>query len=690
MANSNMQGRMPFAYPSFIFLFLISINISFAQQSLCFESVNTFDSDMQGSVYKTVFDSEGNSYSIGSFLGEVGFGSSDNVQTLVSYGSSDVFLSKYNAMGEFLWVKHFGNSEDNEFEFLDIDAENNLYISGSYTGQMDFNPNSGIANASSTGERDLFVLKLDSNGAFEWALQLEDNEESIPSDMKVSSDGFIYLSMTFSGEQDVNMGPGETLVSDTNGQTCVFRLNRFGDLDWHYQLKGFYTQIETDHENNLIITGNFNEEFDFDPSSENNILTPSSNQSDCFILKFSDAHELLWSGQIEGNSIKEIYDVTSDPDGNIIYTGYFVGITDLDPSSGTHQINSSVGPDAFLSKLSPNGEHIFTKDFGVTSPCNGENVACDIDGDIYLSGFFLLDMDFNPNSGEFIMTNNDFGNHFVLKLGALGNFVYAKQLEGNQPINGFDLTVNNDKRVILSGGYNGTVDFNPNEDLFEHTTSSGNSFVLTLFQEERVQISEMICKAFLSPSEQYVWTEPGNYLDTTLSVDGCITVYEIELFKISDQVLTTNDGSAIYAWEDDATYQWFKCGANVELIEGATDRYFQPEEHGLYKVQVSKDGCSQFSNCIEFQPSEIISSTNDLMENGFLVYPNPSSSDFNIVFNQSQENIQIRIYNSIGQVIHEAAFSNKTSLTLEADFEAGIYFIELNGDNQLRKKIIKQ
>lgn len=688
MAQSRMQGRLPFTY-HFIFTFILFFNATiYSQQNLCFESANTFNSEIKGAAYRSVVDDEENVYTLGSFKETVVFGSGEQQTVLISNGNNDTYLSKYDREGTFLWVRQFGGAQSDEIRHLGINNQADLFISGSFQGTMDFDPGAGVDEYISGAQRDFFLIKLNREGVYQWSRKMEGNNESHPSDLKITHDGSILLSATFQGIQDVDFGQGENLLNEADGGTVVLKLDPQGDFVWVNQWNVDETTTTIDSNNDILISGKFYTTVDFDNGPDIIELTPSGIQPDVFVLKLSANGDFIWVKQITGGATKNINEITTDIDNNVIYTGLFVGATDFDPGPDTHIINSSNGADAFLSKLDSDGNHLFTKDLGVVTSCIGEHVATDVNGKIYMTGFYNSTMDFNPNSGEFIMTNTDFGNHFLVKLDADGGFVYAKQLEGDLPVTGNDLIVTEDKKVIISGGYNGTVDFDPGEDTFLHTTPSGNSFVVTWYQEYHEAFTDILCDTYTSPSGTQEWNSSGIHIDTLVTEDGCMTIYEITLYEMDTSVELSTDENSLIAQQEDAKYQWINCDSN-ETIEGETNQQFTPNQSGNYAVEILFEGCTQLSECVSFEYVDIVSNVTELENKSFSVYPNPTNGDITLQFPEKQENAVINVYNSIGKMVMSTSIAQTDRFSLSIEDNPGVYFLEINGNYFLRQRIIK-
>ncbi|WP_353718710.1 hypothetical protein [Dyadobacter sp. 676] len=124
-------------------------------------------------VYAVSSDASKNVYATGLFTGTVDFDPSAATANLVSAGSNDIFITKYDQNGKFIWAKRVGGTGDDRGYGIIADDAGNTYISGLFIGTVDFNPNAGVNNlVSSAGSLDPYVLKLDPNGNYLWAQRM--------------------------------------------------------------------------------------------------------------------------------------------------------------------------------------------------------------------------------------------------------------------------------------------------------------------------------------------------------------------------------------------------------------------------------------------------------------------------------------------------------------------------------------
>src|SRR4051812_35263158 len=143
-------------------------------------------------------DSTGSSIVAGVFSGTADFQPGSGVKQLTSVGDSDVFIAKYSAAGQLLWVGRIGGgsgeinnktiaySQQNVGDVINrigpqpsgageyvnavkIGPGDTIFVTGSFQGTADFDPGSHTMNLRAGAYQDVFVLKLRPSGSMVWA-----------------------------------------------------------------------------------------------------------------------------------------------------------------------------------------------------------------------------------------------------------------------------------------------------------------------------------------------------------------------------------------------------------------------------------------------------------------------------------------------------------------------------------------
>ncbi|MBN8702228.1 MAG: T9SS type A sorting domain-containing protein [Bacteroidetes bacterium] len=320
-------------------------------------------------------DAFGNIYTKGYFDNKVDFDPGVGVYNLTSNGPRDIFISKLNAAGNFVWAKQLTINNSNDLNLLlTTDATGSVYTTGNFSGTVDFDPGSGVFSLSSAGAgKDIFIQKLDSNGNFVWAKKIGANGVDLAASISVDALGNVY----------------------TTGQ---------------------YTDV-----------------VDFDPGVGVFKLTAPTINPYLFICKINAVGNFVWAKSIETDGNTNYSSIKADALGNVYTVGEFKNAVDLDPGIGTYTVSAGVGPHTFVVKLNTSGNFVWAKHFesnSTTTAFSSRYIEMDTQGDLYVAGNFDGTITFDP--GINIHTLSDLSAYnpgFVCKLNSAGNIKWVKKID---------------------------------------------------------------------------------------------------------------------------------------------------------------------------------------------------------------------------------------------------------------------
>ena len=162
-------------------------------------------------------DSSGNSYITGYFEGTVDFGGGD----VTSAGNPDIFVLKLDSSGVSQWANTYGGTSTDRGYGIAVDSSGNSYITGSFQGTVDF----GGGDITAIANSDIFVLKLNSSGTFQWVNTYGSTSNNLGLGIAVDSSGKFYTTGGFQGT--VDFGGGD-ITATANSDIFVLHLNSLG------------------------------------------------------------------------------------------------------------------------------------------------------------------------------------------------------------------------------------------------------------------------------------------------------------------------------------------------------------------------------------------------------------------------------------------------------------------------------
>ena len=389
-------------------------------------------------------DGAGNVYLAGHFADTLDFDPGPGVFNLTPTGI-DVFIVKLDASGNFIWAKATSGGIGHLAYNADIYVQESgfIYLAGTFTDSVDFDPGPGISILTGDSESDAFLLKLDLNGNFIWAQKIGGAGNATALTVSGDMDDNVCVAGKFSNVIDLDPGLGIDPVF-SNGQYDVFiaKYRANGDRAWLKTVGGGFLDVANaitcDNDGNVITTGYFGYTVDFDPDTGVYNLSYVQIEPDAFVLKLDSAGNFVWARSIAGYSCMDEADegnqgcaVKCDSEGNVYTSGFFQCTVDFDPGPGTHSVTSNGGSDIFVHKMTSSGEFSWVRTVGGQSSSQYDifdaaySIDLDTAGFIYASGIFdnlFVDFDPGPNVHNLNVSG---GGVFIWQLDTAGNFINA-------------------------------------------------------------------------------------------------------------------------------------------------------------------------------------------------------------------------------------------------------------------------
>ncbi len=336
--------------------------------------------------YALAVDASGNIYIAGSFEGTVDFNTGDETRALTSSGNSDIFFAKYDTDGNYLIAHRIGGTGTDRATSLCLDPTGNLYLAGSFAGNVDFDPGANTQSLSSRGNTDGFFAKYSSNGNYLMAKQIGGTGTDEIS--RLNTDGVtIYTTGIFS--ETANFGTEADQNHTSTGETDIFiaKYDAYtGEFKKMITAGGSGMNqpnaITLDADRNIYITGSSTGDINFNETPLTGI-----GEADIFMAKYNHELELRFAHLIGSTGTDEGKGIAIDGFKNIYLVGTFNGQVDFDPGSGTQTLTSQ-GTDIFLAKYTHDGNYQFAYRLGGSGQDDVRSIMLDEASTIYLTGGF--------------------------------------------------------------------------------------------------------------------------------------------------------------------------------------------------------------------------------------------------------------------------------------------------------------
>jgi len=372
-------------------------------------------------VHGLTVDSEGNVYSTGYFMNTADFDPGIGEFNLTAQGNRDVFVSKLDGGGNFIWARNFGGTSENTNsdmgKAIAADSSGDVYISGVFRLTADFDPSEEVYELTVDGYIDAFICKLDASGNFEWVKRIGGPQGTYDFDeangLAVDNADYIYTVGTFNNTADFTP---YTLTSNEDSNGFIAKLDTDGNYIWAKRTGAVVNDVAMDALNNVYLTGHFYGDADFDA-----INLTSEGVMSIMLAKMDTDGSFIWARQMENDGQypnNTGYAIALDEVGNIFVTGTFTTTMDFDAGEEVFELSVELPeyyPDVFVVKYTNSGYFDWAVRMGAGYPDHGNDIAVDENSNIHTVGNFELNVDFDPGPGVFELSSPN-GNIFVQKL----------------------------------------------------------------------------------------------------------------------------------------------------------------------------------------------------------------------------------------------------------------------------------
>ena len=193
----------------------------------------------------------------------------------------------------------------------------------------------------------------------------------------------------------------------------------------------------------------------------------------------------------------------------------------------------------------------------------------------------------------------------------------------------------------------------------------------------------------ITACDSYTWIDGNTYTSsnntathTLTNSVGCDSVVTLDLTINTVNASVSQNNTTLTANATGANYQWIDCDNGNSPISGETNQSFTATVNGNYAVEVTQNGCTQTSECLNVNTVGI----NENDKKVFVVYPNPSEGVFTIK-NTIKDNTTFTITDITGKVVKIGWLNYGENIVDLAKNANGVYL--LNIEDQTIKLVKK-
>ena len=240
---------------------------------------------------------------------------------------------------EHIWTVQRGGSSSDYARALKVDPSGNVFLAGDTYNSLDGNPNAGSS--------DIFLMKFDSSGSWQWTVQRGGSSSDRAIGLKVDPSGNLFLAGETDSSSDGNPYAGGLDI-------FLMKFDNSGSWQWTVQRGGsssdYARALKVDPSGNVFLAGDTYNSLDGNPNA---------GDIDVFLMKFDSSGSWQWTVQRGGSSLDYARALKVDPSGNVFLAGDTYNSLDGNPNAGLSDI--------FLMKFDSSGSWQWTVQRGGSS-----------------------------------------------------------------------------------------------------------------------------------------------------------------------------------------------------------------------------------------------------------------------------------------------------------------------------------
>jgi hypothetical protein len=600
-----------------------------------------------------------------------------------NHGESDYWLVKLSSIGTIEWQKSLGGSGNEGLSSIQLTNDGGYIVAG-------FSESNDGDVSGNHGDKDYWVVKLNSSGAIEWQKSLGGTGVEIGSLVQQTNDGgFIVAGNSYSNDGDVSGNHGDK-------DYWVVKLSSIGNIEWQKSLGGSVedstNSIQQTNDGGYIVLG-----YSF---SNDGDISDNHGLSDYWVVKLTSIGTIEWQKSIGGSSYDFSSSIQQTSDGGYIVAGESISY-DGDVS-GNHG-NS----DYWVVKLTSTGTIEWQKSLGGIDMEYSPKIQQTIEG-----GFIVVGSSFS-NDGD-VSGNHGNTDCWVVKLTSDGTIEWQKSIGSSYYDNPTSIEQTNDSGYVISGFIDyeqSQFPFNfdylivklNNTGTIEWQESLGGSGMDFAFSIQQSNDGGYVVAGYSESNDGDV---SGNHGSADFWIVKLISCQQAVSAQPVSQTMNVNSTAQIVVSSSVplATFQWqTDLGGGFQNLN-SIDQYSGTANDTLTISNVTLTNNNQSFRCIISLDSSC-SDTSDVAVltvlnntginevskyNLFSVYPNPAQDIINVKAEAKLLKSGYVIYDIIGNVVLSGIITSENTVIDIGNLSGGIYFFSVGESFKQTFKLFKE
>lgn len=313
----------------------------------------------------------------------------DEILQVIGDNDADIFVISLDRDGHYRWAKNWGGINSESPSALTVNAEGDLFITGSFQGYIAADGLQAMTHLELGGLSEIFVLAIDGETLMaRWLTSFSGYGHDVGTALQVSDSGQVALAISY--QQDLVIS--DSITFNSGGLAFgigLIGIDTNGSINWAQDFFGTGSEeirgVDIDDQGAIYLTGIFSSEVTLGGP-----LLSGIEGHDVMLAKFDHDGTHIWSKGYAGNGFDQALGL--DVQGQVVYiTGRFKQNLSFDDFTLNSPDHYEVFVGAFLTS---NGNTLWVDSVGSLGDDQGNSIEASNQGSLFVGGYHRTDVNF--------------------------------------------------------------------------------------------------------------------------------------------------------------------------------------------------------------------------------------------------------------------------------------------------------